>query len=53
MMTKQKFNKRELKMGIKVEMSEHGMNRKIATKTAKDHLRENPHYYTKSKKCGL
>jgi hypothetical protein len=43
----------ELEMGIETEMKEHGMTKAEATKTAKDHLRENPNYYTKMKKAGL
>lgn len=43
----------ELEMGIKTEMEEHGMSKSEATKTAKDHLRENPNYYTKMKEAGL
>jgi hypothetical protein len=43
----------ELEMGIETEMKEHGMSKAEATKTAKDHLRENPNYYTKMKKAGL
>jgi len=40
-------------MGIKTEMEEHGMDRAEATKTAKDHLREHPNYYSKMKSMGL
>jgi len=43
----------ELEMGIKTEMKEHGMDKAEATKTAKDHLRENPRYYSIMKKVGL
>jgi hypothetical protein len=43
----------ELSMGIKTEMEEHGMSKAEATKTAKDHLRENPKYYSKMKAAGL
>jgi len=43
----------ELAMGIKTEMEEHGMSKSEATKTAKDHLREHPNYYSKMKKAGL
>jgi hypothetical protein len=43
----------ELSMGIKTEMEEHGMSKSEATKTAKDHLREHPNYYSKMKKAGL
>ena len=38
------YDKHELKIGIKKEMTEHGMSKEEATKTAKDHLKENPHY---------
>lgn len=44
------FDPRELKMGIKVEM-EHGMGKNQAEKIAKDHLKENPKYYSDLKKC--
>jgi hypothetical protein len=43
----------ELEIGIKTEMKEHGMDKAEATKTAKDHLRENPRYYSIMKKVGL
>ena len=43
----------ELEMGIKQEMKEHGMSKKEATKTAKDHLKEDDYYYTKLKEAGL
>jgi hypothetical protein len=43
----------ELSMGIETEMKEHGMSKAEATKTAKDHLRENPNYYSKMKAAGL
>jgi hypothetical protein len=43
----------ELEMGIKTEMKEHGMSKKEATKTAKDHLKEHSNYYTKMKSVGL
>jgi DNA polymerase III sliding clamp (beta) subunit (PCNA family) len=42
----------QLKKGIKVEM-EHTTNKKLAEKIAKDHLVENPNYYTILKKVGL
>jgi len=44
-----KFNKKELKIGIKVEM-EHTKSKKVAEKIAKDHLKEYPNYYTEFKK---
>lgn len=37
----------ELKKGIEIEMSEHGMDEEEATKTAEEHLQEDPEYYTK------
>jgi hypothetical protein len=43
----------ELEMGIKKEMEEHGMSKEEATKTAIDHLRENPKYYTLLEKFKL
>ncbi len=43
----------ELAMGIETEKREHGMNDAEAKKTAEDHLRENPQYYSKSKAAGL
>lgn len=46
----EKFDAKELKMGIKVEL-EHGMDKPQAEKIAKDHLRENPTYYSDLKKC--
>lgn len=42
----------QLKKGIKVE-SEHTSNKKLAEKIAKDHLYENPNYYTILDKVGL
>ena len=47
---KVKYSKTQLRMGRKVE-SEHSKSRKVQTKIAKDHLRENPKYYTILKKC--
>jgi len=40
-----KFNRRQLRMGTKVER-EHTYNRRIAREIAKDHLAEHPRYYT-------
>ena len=37
----------ELQKGIKVEMEEHGMDEAEATKTATDHIAEDPMYYSK------
>ena len=42
----EKFNPKQLKIGIKVEM-EHTKSKKVAERIAKDHLREYPNYYTK------
>lgn len=47
-----KFNKSELKKGISSE-KEHTGKEKIAKSIAKDHLSENPKYYTKLNKAGL
>lgn len=47
-----KFDKKELMMGIEVEM-EHTDKRAEAKEIAKDHLRENPKYYTELKKSGI
>ena len=44
----ERFEK-ELKMGAHVE-KEHTSNPNLAKKIAKDHLKEDPHYYTKLKK---
>ncbi len=43
------FNKYDLEEGIKVEL-EHTTSRSIAKEIAKDHLKEDPKYYTKLKK---
>lgn len=40
----------ELKMGIEIEM-EHTDDPKVAEKIARDHLAENPTYYTDLKNC--
>lgn len=42
----------ELAMGIKVER-EHADDQKIAEVIARQHLSENPHYYSQGKKAGL
>ena len=42
----EKSNKKELKIGTKIEM-EHTKSKSVATRIAKDHLREFPSYYTK------
>lgn len=41
-----KFNPKELKLGIKVEY-EHSNSKRVATRIAKQHLCEFPHYYSK------
>ena len=48
----ERWDYKELALGIKAE-SEHTDNRHIAMQIAKDHLREDPHYYTKLLKAGL
>jgi len=45
--------KSEMAMGIKDEMGEHGMSKEQAAKTASDHLKSNPKYYSTLKKAGL
>ncbi len=40
-----KYNKRELKIGVRIEM-EHTKSKKVAARIAKDHLREFDNYYT-------
>jgi len=44
------FDPEQLKKGIKVEM-EHTDDPKVAREIAKDHLAEDPHYYTMLAKC--
>lgn len=46
------FDPHELEMGIKTEM-EHTKDEAMAREIAKDHLTEDPHYYTKLKQAGL
>jgi len=46
-------NKHELKMGIEKESGEHGMSYEQAHKTALDHLKERPDYYSVADKAGL
>lgn len=46
------FDADELARGIKVEM-EHTDDRKVAEEICKDHLSEDPQYYSKLKKVGL
>lgn len=45
-------DRKELKMGIKDEM-EHTDDKWTAMKIALDHLKEDPHYYSKMKKAGI
>jgi len=40
------IDKKQLKMGIAKEMEEHGMSEQEAHKTAIDHIKENPRYYS-------
>lgn len=47
-----KIDPEQLKMGIEVEQ-EHTKDLKLAEKIARDHLAEDPEYYTKLKKAGL
>jgi hypothetical protein len=42
----------QLQIGIGVE-KEHTDDEKLAEEIARDHLAEDPHYYTKLKKAGL
>ena len=42
----------QLRIGIEVE-KEHTDDEEVAEKIARDHLQEDPHYYTKLKKAGL
>lgn len=46
------FDQSELEMGIQHEM-EHTNDRNTAKEIAKDHLSEDPHYYTHLKKSGI
>lgn len=46
-------DKKELEMGIEKEMKEHGMTPEKARKTAIDHLKERPDYYSVAEKAGL
>ena len=47
------FSKSELEKGIAKEKSEHGMSDEEARKTAIDHLKERPDYYSVAEKAGL
>lgn len=42
---KEHFNKKQLAIGMKVEM-EHTNSKRVAKRIAEDHLRESPQYYT-------
>ena len=42
----------QLQVGIEEEL-EHTDNREVAEEIARDHLKEDPEYYTKLKQCGL
>lgn len=46
-------DRKELQKGIEKEKSEHGMSDAKARKTAIDHLKENPHYYSIADSVGL
>lgn len=43
------FSKKALAKGAKVEKREHGLSMKSSRKIARDHLCENPRYYSKSR----
>ena len=47
------FDKHELELGIAKESGEHGMSYEEARKTAIDHLKERPDYYSVAEKAGL
>ena len=49
---KNKVDAEQLNIGIEVE-KEHTDDEKLAEEIARDHLAEDPHYYTKLKKAGL
>ena len=46
------IDKKEILVGVEVEM-EHTSDKEEAKKIAMDHLKEDPHYYTKLLKAGL
>lgn len=46
------FNKKQILMGLKVEM-EHTRRKDVALRIVKDHLSEDPLYYSKLKRAGL
>lgn len=43
----------EYKIGSKIEKDEHNVNAEFGQKIAKDHLGEDPKYYSKLKRCGI
>lgn len=45
------FDAEQLSAGAKSEMEEHGLDEARAKEVAKDHLTEDPHYYSKMKKA--
>ena len=47
------INKKELEIGIDKEHTEHHMSLEDAKKTALDHLKERPDYYSVAEKAGL
>ena len=51
-MPKSKFNKKELSMGIDDE-KEHTDDEDVASEIARDHLANDPNYYTHAKEAGL
>lgn len=46
-------DKHELQMGIEKESSEHHMSHEEARRTAIEHLKERPDYYSAAEKAGL
>jgi len=46
---KHEMYEENLKKGTEVEMKEHGLPKKMACRIAKDHMRENPNYYSRMK----
>jgi hypothetical protein len=51
-LTADKIDPKELELGIEIEQ-EHTTDLAEAEKIARDHLAEDPEYYTKLKKAGL
>lgn len=47
------FDPDQLLAGMRTEMSEHGLDEARAKEVAKDHLTEDPHYYSKMDKAAL